>query len=773
MTSPYPELRTLALIEGAEAVATNLENAVTFEIGRVVGTQDPIYQSLSGPVNCDFMLGDGIINEVLARMMGILCNIFQGVFQQLEEFGRHLADTISGVVGSLIDTIRDGVSGFIDTLTNSISAVVTGLAIKVNEIINTIVDTLGSLIDAITSQVSRIVEGLQDIIGAIFNKISAVVVSLFNKVSDAVATVIDAIGSVLVAIKDLISNIIGTVLDAVWAVITSIGEGIANLIDTVIGTAEAGLGKVRQVIEDIPSTLRELASEAQDFIGEKIGDPLGNIGEVFITQVEAFFGRMIDDLEVSPEKIIREFLTGVGLRAEEVDRIARSADKAMPRTPAIFVIVAGFLAVTLLPPIVSTILQPALLEIQQEVAQRVTPTLIPAGDAMEAFYRGAIDETRLSKEMGEAGYSKERIDTMLIAGTRLMGIGDLLTWWLRDIITEDHLDNLLSMHRVTDSDRENIKQAVFFIPPVQDLIQMAVREVFTPDIRERFELDEGFPAEFQETAKQQGVSEEWAKNYWAAHWVLPSVTQGFTMLHRKVITLDDLDLLLRAQDVMPFWRERITQVAFHPLTRVDLRRMHKLGLLDSEQLQLRYEDLGFDVGNAAMMTQFTEAYNEEEPPEVALELEGLTRGTVLGMFDDGVLTEGETQIALLDLGISEAATSLFISQRKLERERKDRTDQINTIIKLAGGGHVDLDQAQDSLAGLGLTDTEVKLAVQRILRARGSRDRLPTLAQLNKMLQGRIVTPGQWVSAMAGLGYSDVWIDRIGRLVASGETVGE
>ena len=245
------------------------------------------------------------------------------------------------------------------------------------------------------------------------------------------------------------------------------------------------------------------------------------------------------------------------------------------------------------------------------------------------------------------------------------------------------------------------------------------------------------------------------------------------MMHRKVITPEDLGLLLRAQDVMPFWRERIIQVAFNPLTRVDVRRMHRLGLLDVEELQARYEDLGFAPENAAMMVKFTEAFNAEEPPEVASELEGLTRSTILGLFDDGVFTEAETERALLDLGISEAATSLFISQRQLEQERKDRTTQINTIIKLAGGGHIDLDQAQDSLAGLGLTDTEIKLAVQRILRARGSRDRLPTLAQLNKMLASDIVTPQQWESAMAGLGYSDVWIERYAGLLASGGTVGD
>jgi len=134
------------------------------------------------------------------------------------------------------------------------------------------------------------------------------------------------------------------------------------------------------------------------------------------------------------------------------------------------------------------------------------------------------------------------------------------------------------------------------------------------------------------------------------------------------------------------------------------------------------------------------------------------------MFDDGILSKGETETALLDLGISSAATDLFITQRVLERERSTRAALIENVVRLAGGGNISLDAAQDGLAGLGLTATEVALAVQRILRNRDARDRLPTLAQLDKMRAKDIVDDEQWQEAMAGLGFSDVWITRLGKL---------
>ncbi|GAH93918.1 unnamed protein product, partial [marine sediment metagenome] len=44
------------------------------------------------------------------------------------------------------------------------------------------------------------------------------------------------------------------------------------------------------------------------------------------------------------------------------------------------------------------------------------------------------------------------------------------------------------------------------------------------------------------------------------HWSLPSPSQGFEMLHRGVIDEAELNMLLRALDIMPFWREKLTKV---------------------------------------------------------------------------------------------------------------------------------------------------------------------------------------------------------------------
>ncbi|GAH79246.1 unnamed protein product, partial [marine sediment metagenome] len=66
------------------------------------------------------------------------------------------------------------------------------------------------------------------------------------------------------------------------------------------------------------------------------------------------------------------------------------------------------------------------------------------------------------------------------------------------------------------------KELAYQIPPVADIITMAVREAFTPSIAARFGQYEDLPPDFVTWVGKKGLSKEWAERYWAAHWSLPS-----------------------------------------------------------------------------------------------------------------------------------------------------------------------------------------------------------------------------------------------------------
>lgn len=238
------------------------------------------------------------------------------------------------------------------------------------------------------------------------------------------------------------------------------------------------------------------------------------------------------------------------------------------------------------------------------------------------------------------------------------------------------------------------------IPPVADIIMMAVREAFSPGIAARFGQYEDFPREFARYAKMQGLSEEWAERYWAAHWGLPSPQQGFEMLHRGVIDRDDLDLLMKAQDIMPFWREKMVQIAYRPLTRVDVRRMYKEGILSEEEVFTAYRDHGYSHENAKNMTEFTIAY-------VLTQQSKFTAADVVKAYTQRMIDNNEARSLLIMLGVRSRDTRYILETADYKREWALMNAKTGAIRNLYKRGEYQENQARDELLRLGLPSVQV------------------------------------------------------------------
>ena len=130
------------------------------------------------------------------------------------------------------------------------------------------------------------------------------------------------------------------------------------------------------------------------------------------------------------------------------------------------------------------------------------------------------------------------------------------------------------------------------LPGESDLIRFQLREVFEPTRRK--ELLE-FPSSptFDGYMAERGLSKYWADSYWAAHWVLPSIGQLNEMLHRGEIDEVEWERFVRFNDFDPSSIPRLKAIIYSPFTRVDARRMHRLGVLDDEELLQAYADIGF------------------------------------------------------------------------------------------------------------------------------------------------------------------------------------
>lgn len=284
--------------------------------------------------------------------------------------------------------------------------------------------------------------------------------------------------------------------------------------------------------------------------------------------------------------------------------------------------------------------------------------------------------------------------------------GDIVAHELRINTDLSRLDERLTKLGIHPDYLQVYKDLSQVIPPVADIITMAVREVFTPAIAERFGQYEDFPDPLEEWAGKKGLSKEWAERYWAAHWSLPSATQGFSMLHRGVIDQTELNMLLRAQDVMPFWRDKLTQIAYRPFTRVDVRRMYKEGVLDEAGVYEAYLDHGYADDKAKKMTQYT--------IQQALTAQAkFTSRDVINAFTKRMINNNEARILLVDLGIKSSDVSYILSRAEYKRKWALTDSKISGIRNLYRKGVYNEDQARAKLLGLNLPSDEVEVLFEQ------------------------------------------------------------
>ena len=145
------------------------------------------------------------------------------------------------------------------------------------------------------------------------------------------------------------------------------------------------------------------------------------------------------------------------------------------------------------------------------------------------------------------------------------------------------------------------------IPESADLTRFALREVW--DEARRPLLLSFYPSEPYDTyMHRQGYRTEFAQDYWAAHWVLPSIGQLNEALYRGIIDYNRWFDEVRYNDLIPYAIPWLEAIIHPPWTRVDVRRMWEMRVITEEQMYREYKWLGYDDDHAKGMVLWTKVY---------------------------------------------------------------------------------------------------------------------------------------------------------------------
>jgi len=140
--------------------------------------------------------------------------------------------------------------------------------------------------------------------------------------------------------------------------------------------------------------------------------------------------------------------------------------------------------------------------------------------------------------------------------------------YLRGIPTPERREEFLADLKDlgwSDERIEALKKLFYVMPTPSDIVLWLGREVFEPKMIEKYGLDSEWDMVERyglDWFNKIGLDPDMAKNYWRAHWSHAALGQVYSMLHRGLISEDDMREYYRLVEIPEFWRDKLTELSW-------------------------------------------------------------------------------------------------------------------------------------------------------------------------------------------------------------------
>jgi len=385
---------------------------------------------------------------------------------------------------------------------------------------------------------------------------------------------------------------------------------------------------------------------------------------------------------------------------------------------------------------------------------------------------GRISDEEYKRLLAYEGYNADRAEKLLESARNYLTAGEIVAAYYREKgpgkPSDSDLQAIAQELEARGFAPEDAKRYALLAHPYPsptDVIQWAVREAFSPEVVQRWGMDEAYPEELNQWGQAVGWTPEILKYFWRAHWRWPSPTQAQEFVWRTNVkwwtgpkfSEQDYQEMLRLADYVPGTIPMFMSTLYRPFTRVDVRRMHKLGILSDEDLVDAYKELGFDDWHAQKMAEFTIQYNlktAEDPDR------DLTRAVVEKAYRTGVIDASQFEEFLKAMGYSDE-DARFLRQVNDQDMALDRVyDWISLLRSQVASGLISIDEARRKLTDLGLQPTWVEHYIQLFSAYKEQPTKLPSKTDVKKWVSYEIITPQEARDYLRRLGYSDVEVER-------------
>lgn len=392
------------------------------------------------------------------------------------------------------------------------------------------------------------------------------------------------------------------------------------------------------------------------------------------------------------------------------------------------------------------------------------PVEIPSiPDSIESFLKGRIGEQHLRCLIEMKGGRYDEWSNVLEARREQLNTDEIIRLWLRDKLTDKEVDTRLrNAGMLFESEREEKRILSQEIPPVTDVVRFMVRDVEDPDVVKDFQLDDAYEKKFQGTlkdyAKAQGIPDEAMKRYWRAHWRTPSDGQVLEMFQRLrpekpqyansplKVTITDVREVLGYNDLLNTWRDRLVEIAYNPLTRIDSRRAYIGGQMSRDQFVSAARDIGYDPVNAEILATFADGERRKK----------IEASKYITAYVKGGLNRLQVKSHLGAQGYQEGeiTDALATADDAMEIDARERC--VSGWVKRYTGGEIDELELMQGLTALGLDALQVDHMIRRECKVKGSKERHETASTLCDWYSHGLITADDFSTRLVNIGYNSV-----------------
>ncbi len=387
----------------------------------------------------------------------------------------------------------------------------------------------------------------------------------------------------------------------------------------------------------------------------------------------------------------------------------------------------------------------------------LTRELPDTGRVLSLFARRWIDDINAKAMLAALGWQSSDIELLLNSAQTELGSDTLLELVRRGLLKEDEAAVALERQGMRQFDAGVYLASRWRLLGLADVITLTDRALSAGAGKSFPTLAQEPPAELSAFASKLGIDAESARVLWSNHWRLLTPELSVQAYFRGYINADQLDTALAQASIPPELRQNYIDLQRPLIPFRSITTLMGQGIVSDQDALAILRSRGFSDRDANWLVQIQRAGSAPSQAKAASELHGLTKQTVLQLYEAGTATRDEARAQLLELGLAEHAADAELSLHDVRTSHAERMAEIDDVIAQARAGLMPVQDAEGQLAALNLTAAELARARGKLHRTVRSGTKMPSDTQLLAMWKKGIIDDATTMEALQLSGYSEMW----------------